>query len=186
VNTSSVDRSDRSIRIEDNENSIIDAIAMGHAWKGPTVAFSFTAQDIDNNGIADFDEGDWREFYTGILGNVTDLTGTDFWEQEADVGTIQFQLTPGGGGASGVPGPGAAPSSGTKIGIGGGVEDASYYIGRDINHTHTWFHETGHALGLAHPHDYKYDDGIDVGIGKGNSSVLKPGDHYLNSKLWCE
>jgi len=183
TNTADIPNADRIIFVQDTGNPIIDAIAMPAGWKGDTIAFSFNVQDIDNNGIADFDEGGWREFYTGMLTNVTAFTGIDFWERPEGEGTLQFQLTPGGGGASGVPGLGAAPDSGTIIGIGGTVEDAGRNIG-SFNFTHTWFHELGHALGLAHPHDYENPDGIDTGIGQGNTAVIMPGDHFLNSKLY--
>jgi len=123
-NSTALSNRDRVTSVEDSGNSIIDAVLMGSVWKGEVIAFSFNVQDIDNNGIADFDEGNWREFYTGILSNVTDLTGVHFWERPEGEGTIQFQLTPGGGGASGVPGLGAARNTGTKVGIGGTVEGA--------------------------------------------------------------
>jgi serralysin len=183
TNTPNIPNADRIIAVADTGNSIIDAIAMPAGWKGDTITFAFNVQDIDNNGISDFDEGGWRAFYTSILTNVTAFTGVDFWERPDGQGTIEYQLAPGGGGASGTPGLFAAPNSGTLIGIGGTVEEAGRNIGA-INFTHTWFHETGHALGLAHPHDFERPDGIDTGIGQGGTAVNQPGDHYLNSKLY--
>lgn len=183
TNTPNLPNADRIIAVADTGNSIIDAIAMPSGWKGDTITFAFNVQDIDNNGISDFDEGGWRAFYTGILNNVTQFTGIDFWERPEGQGTIEYALAPGGGGASGTPGLFAAPSSNTLIGIGGTVADAGRNIGA-FNFTHTWFHETGHALGMAHPHEFERPDGIDTGIGQGGAAVNQPGDHYLNSKLY--
>jgi serralysin len=183
TNTALLSNDIRTEFVADSNNKIIDTVATNYKWTGDTIAFSFNVQDIDNNGVADFDEGGWREFYTHMLTNVTQFTGVDFWERPDGVGTIEFRLSPGSGGASGTPGPGAAPGSGTVVGIAGSVADAGRNIGA-FNFTHTWFHETAHALGLAHPSDFNLPDGIDTGIGLGGPSVLRPGDHFLNSKLY--
>jgi serralysin len=185
TNTAQIPNEERVNLIEDTGNPIVDAIVAGSGWKGDTIAYAFNVQDIDNNGIADFDEGGWREFHAHILNNVTQFTGVDFWERPEGEGTIEFGLTPGGGGGvSGTPGIYAGPTSGTFVGIGGPVEAAGRFIGGGFQFTSTWFHETGHALGLAHPHDYEGSDGIDTGIGKGISAIYQPGDHYLNSTLY--
>lgn len=125
-----------------------------------------------------------RDFHARMLANVTSFTGIDFWERPEGEGTIKFVLEPGGGGQSGVPGLFAAPDTGTIVRISGTAEQNGNLLNANIPYTHVWFHELGHALGLAHPHDFERADGIDTGIGSGFASIFIPGDNYLNSSFY--
>ncbi len=184
TNTALIPNADRIITRGDTGNPIIDTMSVGVGWKGDTITYSFNVQDIDNNGKADFDEGGWRKFYAHMLTNVTQFTGVDFWERPEGVGTIEYNLAPGGGGVSGTPGLFAAPNTGTIVGITGAVADVGLNVGA-FNFTRTFFHETGHALGLAHPHDFENPNGIDTGISQGFAGISQKGDHFLNSKLYA-
>ncbi len=170
--------------IPDTGNSIIDSLVYGYGWAGDTIAFSFNVQDIDGNGIADFDEGGWREFYTGMLANVTEYTGVDFWERPEGEGVLEFGLYPGAGGFAYFPHPvSSAIIVTSNVGINDSPEEAGQLI-TNYNFTHAWFHETAHFLGIQHPHEYNGIDGMDSGIGSGDAAVAMPGDNWLNSKFY--
>nr|WP_298095803.1 M10 family metallopeptidase C-terminal domain-containing protein [uncultured Shinella sp.] len=159
-----------------SKNPVVDGLIDGGAWRGPTVTYSFGAGDMNKNGIADFDEGDWKEFYGEIIANIESFTGLTF-KQVAKGGNINFKLVEGGGGESGVPGPGTTTVDsivGINVDVAGSADAVK--LG---TFSLTWFHETGHALGLKHPHD--------ISLGPKLPGVVDPADKgtgFLNSQLY--
>jgi serralysin len=159
-----------------SNNAVVNGLIDGGAWKGPTVTCSFAAGDMNKNGISDFNEGDWKEFYREIVGNITSFTQLNF-KEVSKAGNINFKLVEGGGGESGVPGPGATTID-SIVGINSNVAGSAAAV-KLGTYSLTWFHETGHALGLKHPHD--------VSIGPKLPGVDGPADKgtgYLNSQLY--
>ncbi|WP_245425920.1 M10 family metallopeptidase C-terminal domain-containing protein [Rhizobium sp. J15] len=158
-----------------SSNAVLNGLIDGGAWAGPTVTYSFAAGDMNGNGIADFDEGDWKDFYREIVSNIESFTQLTFKEVAA-AGNINFKLVEGGGGESGVPGPGATTVD-SIVGINSDVAGSAEAV-RLGTFSLTWFHETGHALGLKHPHD--------VSLGPQLPGVEGPADQgtgFLNSQL---
>lgn len=159
-----------------SKNAVIDGLIDGSAWTGPVVTYSFAAGDINKNGVPDFNEGDWIEFYREILSNVSSFTKLTF-KEVAKAGNINFTLFEGGGGESGVPGPGATTID-SSVGINVDVAGSAAAV-RLGTYSLTWFHETGHAFGLKHPHD--------VSLGGKMPGVDGPADvgtGYINSQLY--
>lgn len=159
-----------------SNNAVINGLIDGGAWKGPTVTYSFAAGDMNNNGIADFNEGDWKDFYREIVSNIESFTQLNF-KEVGKAGNINFKLVEGGGGESGVPGPGATTID-SIVGINSDVAGSAEAV-KLGTFSLTWFHETGHALGLKHPHD--------VSLGPKLPGVDGPADKgtgYLNSQLY--
>jgi len=159
-----------------SKNPVVDSLIDGGSWKGPTVTYSFAAGDMNKNGIADFSEGDWKAFYREIISNIQSFTSLNF-KEVAKAGNINFKLAEGGGGESGVPGPGATTID-SIVGINADVAGSAAAV-KFGTFSLTWFHETGHALGLKHPHD--------VSLGPKLPGVDGPADMgtgYINSQLY--
>ncbi|MEK1932405.1 MAG: M10 family metallopeptidase C-terminal domain-containing protein, partial [Pararhizobium sp.] len=159
-----------------SKNPVVNGLIDGGAWKGPTVTYSFAPGDMNKNGIADFNEGDWKEFYREIIDNIESFTQLTFKEVAA-AGNINFKLAEGGGGESGVPAPGVSTLD-SVVGINPDVAGSAAAV-KLGTFSLTWFHETGHALGLKHPHD--------VSVGPKLPGVDDPADKgtgYLNSQLY--
>ncbi|MBP1858596.1 M10 family metallopeptidase C-terminal domain-containing protein [Rhizobium herbae] len=159
-----------------SNNAVLNGLIDGGSWKGPSVTYSFAAGDINSNGIADFNEGDWKDFYREIIDNIEAFTQLNF-KEVATAGNINFKLAEGGGGESGVPGPGATTID-SIVGINSDVAGSADAV-KLGTFSLTWFHETGHALGLKHPHD--------VSLGPKLPGVDGPADKgtgYLNSQLY--
>ncbi|WP_137155825.1 M10 family metallopeptidase C-terminal domain-containing protein [Rhizobium sp. FKL33] len=131
-------------------NAVIDGLLNGAAWSKTKLTYSFGASDINSNGVPDMNEGDWKAFYRQILDNVESFTKLRFTEV-ASSGNINFLLFEGGGGESGVPGPGAVSVT-SSVGIDKDVAGSAEAV-RLGTFSLTWIHEFGHALGFKHPHD---------------------------------
>jgi Ca2+-binding RTX toxin-like protein len=150
---------------------------LGGAWSGTSVTYSFLAGDMNRNGIADFDEGDWKAFYREILDSVESFADVTF-EAVSGRANINFRLDEGGGGESGVPVAGTRDVE-MAVGINPDVAGSAAVV-RLGTYSVTWFHEMGHALGLKHTHDaigsvFPKLPGIDAPGDKGPT--------YLNSQL---
>ncbi|MCV9967283.1 M10 family metallopeptidase C-terminal domain-containing protein [Pararhizobium sp. BT-229] len=159
-----------------SNNAVLNGLIDGGAWNGPTVTYSFAAGDMNKNGISDFNEGDWKNFYREIINNIESFTQLNF-KEVATAGNINFKLVEGGGGESGVPGPGTTTVD-SIVGINSDVAGSAEAV-KLGTFSLTWFHETGHALGLKHPHD--------VSLGPRLPGVDGPADKgtgYLNSQLY--
>ncbi|MDH6266927.1 Ca2+-binding RTX toxin-like protein [Rhizobium sp. SG_E_25_P2] len=156
-------------------NAVIDGLLNGAAWSKTKLTYSFGASDINSNGVPDMDEGDWKPFYRQILDNVESFTKLRFTEV-ASSGNINFLLFEGGGGESGVPGPGATSVT-SSVGINSDVAGAADAV-KLGTFSLTWIHEFGHALGFKHPHDTEtgpampgVDDPASHGTGEINSQI---------------
>ncbi|WP_246153930.1 M10 family metallopeptidase C-terminal domain-containing protein [Methylobacterium oryzihabitans] len=149
---------------------------LGGAWSGPAIAYSFMPGDMNGNGIKDFEEGDWKQFYREILDGIEHFANIRF-EEVAGRGNINFRLDEGGGGESGVPVEGTTDVE-TAVGINPDVAGSAAAV-RLGTFSVTWFHEIGHALGLKHTHD-------EFSIFPTLPGVSWPGDQgttYLNSQI---
>ncbi|GJE15428.1 M10 family metallopeptidase C-terminal domain-containing protein [Methylobacterium marchantiae] len=158
-------------------NPVVDSLLLGGAWNATTLTYAFKAQDIDANGIDDFDEGDWKEFYKEIYDTVSGFANLDFVEGEVARAQLIQRLDAGGGGESGTPAPGVEWLE-TAVGINPESVAGSAAAVRLGTFSETWLHEIGHSLGLNHPHDG------DVGKLPG---VVGPGDFgtgNLNSQIY--
>ena len=158
-------------------NSVIDGLMLGGAWSGPTISYSFKAGDINNNGINDFDEGDWKDFHREIVKNVETFTNLTF-EETTGVANIVFRLDAGSGGQSGVPYLGVQDLE-TAVGINTDVAGSAAAV-RLGTYSWTWFHELGHGLGLKHPHDA--EEGR-LTLLPGIKNAGDQGTTYLNSAI---
>lgn len=159
-----------------SNNAVVNGLIDGGAWKGSTVTYGFAAGDMNKNGISDFNEGDWKDFYREIVSNIESFTQLNFKEVNK-AGNINFKLAEGGGGESGVPGPGTTTID-SVVGINSDVAGSADAV-KLGTFSLTWFHETGHALGLKHPHD--------ISLGPKLPGVDGPADKgtgYLNSQLY--
>lgn len=159
-----------------SKNPVLNGLIDGGAWNAQTVTYSFADGDINSNGIPDFNEGDWKAFYREILANIESFTNLNF-KHVASQGNINFKLVEGGGGESGVPAPGVTTLDST-VGINVDVAGSAAAV-KLGTFSETWLHETGHALGLKHPHD--------VSKGPKLPGVVNPEDHgtgHLNSQLY--
>lgn len=56
------------------KNAVVNGLIDGGAWNGTTVTYSFAAGDMNKNGISDFNEGDWKDFYREIVANIKSFT----------------------------------------------------------------------------------------------------------------
>lgn len=158
-----------------SNNAVVNGLIDGGAWDGPAITYSFAAGDINANGIQDFAEGDWKAFYLEIIDNIESFARIDF-EEVSEPGNINFKLVEGGGGESGVPAEGTTTVDsivGINVDVAGSADAVK--LG---TFSLTWLHETGHALGLKHPHDVSLgpklpgvDDPADKGTGHINSQI---------------
>lgn len=158
-------------------NPVVDSLIIGGAWNAKTLAYAFKDQDIDGNGINDFDEGDWKAFYGEIFDNVSTFANLDFVETDVASANLVQRLDVGGGGESGTPAPGVTWLE-TAVGIDPTSVEGAADVVRLGTYSETWLHEIGHSLGLAHPHDG--DNGKLPG-------VVDPGDFgtgNLNSQIY--
>lgn len=157
-------------------NDLIDAVSFIYAWNTPTLAYGFKRSDIDNNGINDFDEGNWKGFYKEIFDNVASFTKQKFVETSYDDAVLTQLLAVGGGGQSSNAAPGVEKTE-TQVNITGSVAEASNVIYQG-HWSEVWYHEIGHSLGLRHT--FEVPDLIDDNV----KSVDDLGDHFLNSALY--
>ncbi|MCC0808953.1 hypothetical protein FPV16_22580 [Methylobacterium sp. W2] len=158
-------------------NAVVDSLIIGGAWNAATLTYGFKAQDIDANGIDDFDEGDWKAFYKEIYDNVSGFAAVDFVEGTVEQAQLIQRLDVGGGGESGTPSPGVT-SLETAVGINPDSVKGAADVVRLGTYSETWIHEIGHSLGLGHPHD---------GENGKLPGVVKPGDFgtgNLNSQIY--
>ncbi|MCJ2039507.1 M10 family metallopeptidase C-terminal domain-containing protein [Methylobacterium sp. J-059] len=157
-------------------NPVIDSLNVGRAWIGSDLTYSFAYSDINGNGVPDMDEGDWKPFYREIIANIESFTALRFTEVAWD-GNLSFRLEEGGGGESVLPWVGVT-SADSVIGINANVAGSAAAV-RLGTYSETWFHETGHALGLKHTHDLDFGNVLDGATWAGD-----PGRHQLNSQLY--
>jgi serralysin len=139
-------------KIELTDNDVMNGVRGGYAWVTDTLTYGYMASDIDENGINDFDEGDWKEFYREIFDDISQVIKLDFKEVSVDKATLEQQLFAGGGGFSGGPGP-VEDRVTTAVGIDKADVEADSEIIDFGRFSGVWLHEVGHSLGLKHPHD---------------------------------
>lgn len=160
------------------DSPVVDGVIGGYAWSAKTLNFGFAAQDIDKNGISDFDEGDWKDFYRAIFRDIASAVNLTFTETAVGSATLkQTLLDTGGGGFSGGPGP-VEDTVTTAVGIDPKSVKAAADIIRLGTFSDVWLHEIGHSLGLKHTHDALagptlpgVTDEDDKGTGFLNSSI---------------
>lgn len=158
-------------------NAVVDGQLTGNAWNTQALTYSFAYGDINRNGIPDFNEGDWQDFYREILANVSAFTNLTF-SQVAEPGNINFRLREGGGGEAGVPAPGVT-SVDSVVGIDANVPGSAAVV-RLGTYSETWFHELGHSLGLKHPHD----ESNGIAPLPGVTDPASKGTGHLNSQIY--
>lgn len=163
--------------VEKSWSNPINALLSTHKWADPIVNYGFRTQDIDKNGISDFDEGQWRPFYKEIFDDVARFTKLNFRETSFEEATLGQNLQPGAGGQSSNPSP-EVPDGNTytTVGIQGSVADASAVVYQG-QWSEAWYHEIGHSLGLAHPFERP---GLIKGVAGGDDL----GTNFLNSALY--
>lgn len=163
--------------VEKSASKPVNALLGAYKWADPILNYGFNTQDIDKNGISDFDEGQWRPFYEAIFDNVATFTQLEFRETPFEQATLGQILESGGGGQSSMPYP-EVPNGNTytTIGIGGTVAGASAVVFRG-QFSEAWYHEIGHSLGLAHPFER-------AGFIKGVAKDSDLGTNFLNSALY--
>ena len=158
-------------------NAVVDGLMMGAGWTGPIVSYGFKPGDINENGVNDFDEGDWKAFHRELMSNVETFANLTFTEVSGTA-NINFRLDLGAGGESGVPVEGTL-SVETAVGIDRNVSGGAEVVRLGTFST-TWFHELGHALGLKHTHETV------PGLSGMLPGIEGPGDQgttFLNSHL---
>ena len=162
---------------EKSDSSLINAVLAPNKWDATTLNYGFQIQDIDQNGIADFNEGQWRGFYKSIFDNISSFTNLTFRETSFEESTLGQILTVGGGGSSFDPHPGMPNgNTHTSVGIQGTVAEASDVVFRG-QWSEVWYHEIGHSLGLDHPFERP-------GAIAGVRSEADLGTNFLNSSLY--
>ncbi|MEY9779940.1 hypothetical protein [Sinorhizobium fredii] len=140
-------------RVASSKNAVTDGVIGGYAWTSKTLTFGFTKQDIDKNGIDDFAEGDWKDFYREMFADIAACINVTFRETAvADATLKQTLLDTGGGGFSGGPGP-TEDTVTTAVGIDPKSVKAAAEIIRLGTFSDVWLHEIAHSLGLKHTHD---------------------------------
>ena len=162
-------------------NPIIDTLTWSMQWDADVITWAFEEHDLDNDGINDWEEGNWRNFYEGMMADVTTYTGLRFVEQPRTNAVVTFRLNPtGGGGISRTPNNGGVKTD-TQVGINpsDGMETITdiVYPGQ---FSEAFYHELGHALGFDHP----TADGFDFGPISGENAFISSGPTGLNSKLY--
>jgi Ca2+-binding RTX toxin-like protein len=162
--------------IQESDNALINGLLNGAAWSGHTITYSFGHGDMNNNGIADFNEGDWKQFYRQILHEVETFTDLDF-RHVSSKGNINFKLFEGGGGESGVPGEGTT-SVNSSVGINADVAGSAEAV-KLGTFSETWIHELGHALGFKHPHDTETGPAL-----PGVTDAASHGTGDINSQIY--
>ena len=115
--------------VENSASKPVNALLSTYKWADPILNYGFKTQDIDKNGISDFDEGQWRPFYKEIFDDVARFTKLNFRETSFEEATLGQNLQPGSGGQSSHPYP-ELPDGNTytTVGIQGSVADASAVI----------------------------------------------------------
>ena len=162
---------------EKSDSSLINAVLAPNKWDATTLNYGFQIQDIDQNGISDFNEGQWRGFYKSIFDNISSFTNLTFRETSFEESTLGQILTVGGGGSSFDPHPGMPNgNTHTSVGIQGTVAEASDVVFRG-QWSEVWYHEIGHSLGLDHPFERP-------GAIAGVRSEADLGTNFLNSSLY--
>ncbi|CAX25643.1 conserved protein of unknown function, putative protease-like protein [Methylorubrum extorquens DM4] len=162
---------------EKSDSSLINAVLAPNKWDATTLNYGFQIQDIDQNGIADFNEGQWRGFYKSNFDNISSFTNLTFRETSFEESTLGQILTVGGGGSSFDPHPGMPNgNTHTSVGIQGTVAEASDVVFRG-QWSEVWYHEIGHSLGLDHPFERP-------GAIAGVRSEADLGTNFLNSSLY--
>lgn len=165
-------------RVGSSKNAVIDGVIGGYAWTSKTLTFGFTKQDIDKNGIDDFAEGDWKDFYREMFADIAACIDVTFRETSVANATLkQTLLDTGGGGFSGGPGP-TEDTVTTAVGIDPKSVKSAADIIRLGTFSDVWLHEIAHSLGLKHTHDSiagptlpGVADEDDKGTGLLNSSI---------------
>ncbi|KQQ12968.1 calcium-binding protein [Methylobacterium sp. Leaf123] len=162
---------------EKSDSSLINAVLAPNKWDANTLNYGFQIQDIDQNGISDFNEGQWRGFYESIFDNISSFTNLNFRETSFEESTLGQILTVGGGGSSFDPHQGMPQgNTHTSVGIGGTVAGASDVVFRG-QWSEVWYHEIGHSLGLDHPFERP-------GAIAGVRSDADLGTNFINSSLY--
>ncbi|APG85660.1 alkaline phosphatase [Sinorhizobium americanum CCGM7] len=165
-------------RVASSKNAVTDGVIGGYAWTSKTLTFGFTKQDIDKNGVDDFAEGDWKDFYREMFADIAACINVTFRETAtANASLKQTLLDTGGGGFSGGPGP-TEDTVTTAVGIDPKSVKAAADIIRLGTFSDVWLHEIAHSLGLKHTHDSLAGptlpgvaDEDDKGTGLLNSSI---------------
>ncbi|WP_018235454.1 M10 family metallopeptidase C-terminal domain-containing protein [Ensifer sp. BR816] len=140
-------------RVGSAKNAVTDGVIGGYAWTSKTLTFGFAEQDIDKNGIDDFAEGDWKDFYREMFKDISACINVTFRETAVANATLkQTLLDTGGGGFSGGPGP-TEDTVTTAVGIDPKSVKAAADIIRLGTFSDVWLHEIAHSLGLKHTHD---------------------------------
>jgi Ca2+-binding RTX toxin-like protein len=174
--------------VPESGNRPIDALAGDYRWSGEVITYSLPPQDIDTNGVNDWDEGIWRSNIAAIFDNLDSFLDVRFEERPPGDGQINLQLSAGPGfleGRSGSPDPWGDGTVNTRVSVVVPVASASTAAQPgDVRMLALW-HEVGHALGMAHP--FITTDGIDDGNGSSlpedalTEIWYTPGDNFLNS-----
>ena len=175
----------------DSGNRIIDTLTHDFRWNDNVITYGFQDQDVDGNGISDFNEGDWRPFFGQIFDNLESFLDLDFQEVSYADARIQLQLngTVGVDGRADLPDPYGNGKSVTSIGkFGNTVLEGAQIVDAGETASIAFWHEIGHSLGLVHP--FLTTNGLDDNTGSDRFEDFlgplwtAPGDHYLNSNSY--
>jgi Ca2+-binding RTX toxin-like protein len=174
--------------VPDSGNRVIDTLSDDYRWSSDVITYALTPQDIDGNGVNDWDEGIWRANIAAIFNNLDSFLAIRFEEGTPGQAVINLSLSPGATfieGRSDSPDPFGDGIGETRVSIIPPVAGASFAAQPGDARMLALWHEIGHALGLVHP--FITTNGIDDATGSSNPEDAitgiwdAPGTNYLNS-----